>query len=63
MHQDQSHLGRVAVEGITGIIESDWDGGEPEEPRAILIEPTLVIRRSSLRWKPGEKEVNLPDDE
>jgi LacI family transcriptional regulator len=61
--QDQIQLGRTAVEGVIRIIESAWDGYEPDEPRAVLIEPTLVIRRSSLRRKSEEKEVSLPDDE
>ena len=63
VQQDQTHLGKTAVEGIIRIIESDWDGGEPEQPRSLLIEPTLVIRRSALRRKSGEKEVSLPEDE
>jgi DNA-binding LacI/PurR family transcriptional regulator len=60
--QDQIHLGKTAVEGVIRIIESAWDGHEPDEPRAVLIEPTLVIRRSSLRRKLEEKEVSLPDN-
>jgi LacI family transcriptional regulator len=60
--QDQIYLGRAAVEGVIRIIESAWDGRESDEPHAVRIEPTLVIRRSSLRGKPEQKEVRLSDE-
>jgi LacI family transcriptional regulator len=63
VQQDQIHLGRVAVEGIIRIIESARDGGVYEEPRSTMIEPTMVVRRSSLRREPDHKEVRPGDDE
>jgi LacI family transcriptional regulator len=61
--QDQIYLGRAAVEGVIRIIESAWDGREPDEPSAVRIEPTLVIRHSSVRRRLSGKEVSQPDDE
>jgi LacI family transcriptional regulator len=61
--QDQIYLGRAAVEGVISIIESAWDGREPEEPHSVRIEPTLVIRQSSARRRPSEKEVSHSDNE
>ncbi len=49
VQQDQFNVGRVAVEEITKIIESDWDGLEAIEPKSIMLSPTLVVRQSSRR--------------
>ncbi len=48
IQQDQYNVGRVAVEEITGIIESAWQGLAPIEPKSIMLSPTLVVRQSSL---------------
>lgn len=56
VHQDQIHLGRVAVEGIIHTIESAWDGNEAEEPRTLLIKPSLIVRGSSMRRGPPNEE-------
>jgi hypothetical protein len=47
----------VAVEEIIKIIESGWQGLEPVQARSIILVPTLVVRRSSLRLKEYAKEV------
>jgi len=39
----------VAVEEMIKIIESSWLGTETVGPQTIMLEPTLVVRRSSLR--------------
>jgi LacI family transcriptional regulator len=49
VQQDQYNVGKVAVEEITRIIESRWQGLEPIEPKSIMLSPTLVVRRSSHR--------------
>jgi len=51
VHHDQYNLGKVAVEEIIKIIESGWDGLAPISPKSITLEPTLVVRDSSLRLK------------
>jgi LacI family transcriptional regulator len=52
VQQDQYHVAKVAVEEMIRIIESGWLGQDPIDPRSIMLAPTLVVRRSSLR--PGE---------
>ena len=47
--QDQFELGKVAVEEITKIIEANWQGLEPIEPKSIMLSPALVTRQSSRR--------------
>jgi LacI family transcriptional regulator len=49
VQQDQYNVGKVAVEEITRIIESRWQGLEPIEPKSIMLSPTLIVRRSSQR--------------
>ena len=51
VNHDQYNLGKVAVEEIIKIIESGWDGLDPISPKSITLEPTLVVRNSSLRLK------------
>ena len=49
VQQDQYRVAKVAVEEMIRIIEAGRDGMEPVEPKSILLEPTLVVRRSSSR--------------
>jgi DNA-binding LacI/PurR family transcriptional regulator len=49
VQQDQYNVAKVAVEEIIKIIESGWQGLAPIEPKPIMLEPTLVVRGSSLR--------------
>lgn len=49
IQQDQYQVGKVAVEAIIRIIESGWQGQEPEEPMTIMLTPSLVVRQSSLK--------------
>ncbi len=49
VQQDQYNVGKVAVEEITKIIESSWQGLEDFEPKCIMLSPTLVVRQSSRR--------------
>jgi LacI family transcriptional regulator len=58
VQQDQYNVGKVAVEEITRIIESRWQGLEPIEPKSIMLSPTLIVRRSSHRLAAGSKEVD-----
>jgi len=51
VNHDQYNLGKLAVEQIIKIIESGWDEGTPSRPKSIMLEPTLVVRDSSLRSK------------
>ena len=51
IQQDQNKVAEVAVEEIIKIIKSGWQGLEIIDPHSILLEPTLVVRRSSLRHK------------
>jgi hypothetical protein len=39
----------VAVEEMTRIIESGWQGLDPIGPKSIMLSPTLVVRQSSSR--------------
>jgi LacI family transcriptional regulator len=48
VQQDQYALGKVAVEETLKIIEANWQGLEPIEPKSIMLTPTLVVRQSSL---------------
>jgi DNA-binding LacI/PurR family transcriptional regulator len=49
VQQDQYRVAKVAVEEMIKIIESGRNGSSPIEPRSILLEPTVVVRRSSSR--------------
>lgn len=51
IQQDQYNVGEVAVEEIIKIIESGWQEQEPVRPKSIMLAPTLVVRKSSLRNK------------
>jgi LacI family transcriptional regulator len=49
IQQDQYAVGKVAVEETIKMIRSGWHGLEPVELKSIMLTPTLVVRRSSLR--------------
>jgi LacI family transcriptional regulator len=49
VQQDHNEIARVAMTEIIKIIESDWQGLKPIKPKSIMLEPTLVVRKSSLR--------------
>jgi LacI family transcriptional regulator len=51
--QDQHKVAKVAVEEVSKIIESGWQGLEAVEPRSIILPPTLIVRQSSLHLKEG----------
>ena len=63
VQQDQYNVGKVAVEEMTRIIESRWQGLEPIEPKSIMLSPTLIVRRSSHRLSNDGKGGELSDDE
>lgn len=52
VYQDQQLLGRTAVEELVRMIESNWRGKDATEPKAILLQPELIVRASSM---PGER--------
>jgi LacI family transcriptional regulator len=49
VQQDQYNVGKVAVEEITRIIESGWQGLDPVDPKSIMLSPALIVRQSSKR--------------
>jgi LacI family transcriptional regulator len=49
VQQDQYRVAKVAVEEMIKVIEAGRNDLEPVQPRSILLEPTLVVRRSSTR--------------
>jgi DNA-binding LacI/PurR family transcriptional regulator len=51
VEQDQYEVAKVAVEEIIKIIESGWQGLDTITPKAIMLQPTLVVRSSSSRSK------------
>lgn len=51
IQQDQYRIGKVAVEQIIQIIESNLDGLESEHSNSFILSPTPVVRQSSLRIK------------
>ncbi len=59
VQQDQYNVGKVAVEEITKIIESNWQGAEVIEPKSIMLSPSLVIRQSSARLGSNQKGGGL----
>lgn len=63
VQQDQYNVGKVAVEEITRIIETRWQGLEPIEPKSIMLSPTLIVRRSSHRLADNGEGGGVPGDE
>ena len=59
VQQDQRLVAKLAVEEAIKIIEADWQGSEPVKPRAIILPPTLIVRRSSLRVPEGGDEQKI----
>jgi DNA-binding LacI/PurR family transcriptional regulator len=57
VEQDQYQVARLAVEQIIKIIESRWDGSPPDGPKSSMLEPSLVVRDSSLRKDTRVEEV------
>ena len=51
VQQDQYAVGKTVVEETIKMITSGWHGGEPMEPRSIMLAPTLIVRQSSWRSK------------
>jgi LacI family transcriptional regulator len=49
VEQDQNEIAKVAMREMIKIIESAWQGVGPVKPKSIMLEPTLVVRKSSLR--------------
>jgi DNA-binding LacI/PurR family transcriptional regulator len=49
VQQKQSRVGESAVRELINLIELGWNGTDVIEPKTILIEPTLIIRQSSIR--------------
>ena len=49
VQQKQNQVGEAAVEELINLIELDWKGSDIIEPKSILLEPTLIVRRSSKR--------------
>lgn len=62
VQQDQYNVGKVAVEEITRIIESGWQGLEPIEPKSIMLSPNLIVRRSSQRLPDESTGDNSADE-
>ena len=54
IQQNQYEIAQVAVGEIIKIIESAWQELEPTAPKSIMLEPTLIVRQSSLR-ETGQK--------
>ncbi|MBN2146170.1 MAG: LacI family DNA-binding transcriptional regulator [Anaerolineales bacterium] len=51
IQQDQYKIGKIAVEEVIKIIDANWQGQEPIEPKSIMLAPAIIIRQSSLRKK------------
>ena len=51
IQQDQYGIGKVAVEQIIHIIESNLEGLEPVTSNSFVLSPTLIVRQSSLMRK------------
>lgn len=49
IQQEQDQVGNAAVEELINLIELDWKGSDIIEPKSILLEPTLIVRKSSQR--------------
>jgi LacI family transcriptional regulator len=48
VYQDQPRLGKIAVEELVGLIESDNKSKPQAEPRVISLQPELIVRASSI---------------
>ncbi len=48
VYQDQRQLGRIAVEELVRMIESDNKRKPSTEPKVITLQPELVVRASSV---------------
>ena len=55
IQQDQYAVGKVAVEKTIKMIEASRNGLSSNEPKSIMLAPTLVLRQSSLRLKESKK--------
>src|SRR5258706_14025644 len=53
IQQDQNHIAKLAVAEIIKIIESGWQGLDLVDAKSIILQPTLVVRRSALRKTEG----------
>jgi LacI family transcriptional regulator len=53
VQQDQHHVAKIAVEELSKIIESGWQGLDPVSPKSIILPPTLIVRQSSLHVMEG----------
>ena len=49
VQQDQHQVAKIAVAELITVIESAWQGVDPVPPKSVLLPPTLVVRKSSLR--------------
>jgi len=47
IQQNQGLVGQSAVNEVVRLIQSDWQGMKSVNPKSILLDPTLVVRRSS----------------
>lgn len=59
VQQDQHRVARIAVAEIIKIIETGWQGLEPEPPKTVIMPPTLIVRQSSI---PKGKGGDEPED-
>jgi LacI family transcriptional regulator len=60
VQQDQHLIAKIAVQEVIKIIEAGWQGSEPVQPHSIILPPTLVVRKSSLRiMKGGDEQKTL----
>ena len=53
VQQDQYEVAKVAVAEVIKIIEAGWQGTESVHLKPVILPPTLVVRRSSLRNREG----------
>jgi LacI family transcriptional regulator len=51
INQNQHEIAHVAVGEIIKIIESGWQESDPIIPNSTMLDPTLVVRQSSMRLK------------
>jgi DNA-binding LacI/PurR family transcriptional regulator len=49
IQQDQNKIGKIAVEEVIKIIDANWQGQEPIEPKSIMLTPAIIVRQSSFR--------------
>jgi DNA-binding LacI/PurR family transcriptional regulator len=57
IQQDQYEIGKVAVEHITRIIETNLEGLERASSNSFILSPTLLVRQSSLRPKEVRSDI------